>query len=125
MEREEHIPNDITQKKEENIDSSHVILRWSDDEGDFLPIEDLDGEGIFMVLDQPNKQWIFSFTKGVSLISRRTALRKANGISKTGYIIPVTKLRVGVECKLVEQTADTDLPTKLREQQRAWYTKKR
>ena len=125
MERDEQLTNSEIPKKEGSSNSNHVVLRWSDDEGDFLPITDLEGEGIFMDLDEGNKQWIYSFTKGVSLISRRTALRKANGISKTGYIIPITKIRVGVECKLVEKTADTDLPIKLRDQQRTWYTKKR
>jgi hypothetical protein len=77
----------MTERKE------NFILKWNDNNGQFLPIES-DGdmnEGIFIELVQDEEKWRYFYIKGASLITRRTALRAANGISKTGFLNPKTK----------------------------------
>ena len=80
------------------------MLKWNDDTGQFVPLEsDADmNDGIFIELVNEEK-WRYFYIKGASLISRRIALRAANGISKTGYVHPKTNMRYGVECELVEE----------------------
>lgn len=101
-----------------------IILKWLDDNGQFRPIEsesDMD-DGIFLELIQEDNTWKFFYIKGASLISRRTALRSANGISKTGYVHPQTKIRYGIECKLDEEVSPyEDMPEVLKKSQRTWY----
>ncbi|NVM38027.1 MAG: hypothetical protein HWN81_20705, partial [Candidatus Lokiarchaeota archaeon] len=100
----------MTEKKD------NFILKWNDDSGQFAPIEsDADmNEGIFIELVNEEK-WRHFYIKGASLISRRTALRAANGISKTGYIHPKTNVRYGVECELKEEISPyEDMPNNLR-----------
>lgn len=99
-----------------------ILLIWNPDLDEFKPIDERSGEGIFMELIPEESQWIYSYTKGSSLIARRTALRSANGISKTGYVHPVSKIRYGVECQLIEEESPyTDMPDKLKQPQRTWY----
>ncbi|MHA1730214.1 MAG: hypothetical protein ACTSWY_16005 [Promethearchaeota archaeon] len=119
---EEMLINDENTDKDEP-EVIGPILRWNNDEGEFEPIKSKADKGIFMILDVEKQQWIYSYTEGVSLISRRTALRKANGIAKTGFVHPISKIRIGVACKLV-QTDSEKLPDKLYSPQRAWYEKK-
>jgi len=86
----------MTEKEEK------IMLKWVDDNGQYRPIEseaDMN-EGIFLELVQENDTWKFFYIKGASLISRRTAIRAANGISKTGY---------------------EDMPENLKKSQRTWY----
>ncbi|MFX1455506.1 MAG: hypothetical protein ACFFDB_09060 [Promethearchaeota archaeon] len=101
-----------------------IILKWLDQNGQFRPIEsesDMD-DGIFLELIQEDNTWKFFYIKGASLISRRTALRSANGISKTGYVHPQTKIRYGIECKLDEEVSPyEDMPEVLKKSQRTWY----
>ncbi|MFX1524454.1 MAG: hypothetical protein ACFFCC_13170 [Promethearchaeota archaeon] len=101
-----------------------IILKWLDQNGQFRPIEsesDMD-DGIFLELIQEDNTWKFFYIKGASLISRRTALRSANGISKTGYVHPHTKIRYGIECKLDEEVSPyEDMPEVLKKSQRTWY----
>ena len=107
----------MTEKKD------HFMLKWNDDTGQFVPIEsDADmNEGIFIELVDETK-WRYLYIKGASLIARRTALRAANGISKTGYIHPKTNMRYGVECELLEEISPhEDMPDTLRKSQRSWY----
>ncbi|MFX1365610.1 MAG: hypothetical protein ACFFCE_06415 [Promethearchaeota archaeon] len=107
----------MTEKKD------NFILKWHDDSGTFMPIEsDADmNEGIFIELVNDSK-WRYFYIKGASLISRRTALRAANGISKTGYIHPKTNIRYGIECELKEEISPyEDMPDTLRKSQRSWY----
>ncbi|MFX1452794.1 MAG: hypothetical protein ACFFCM_18300 [Promethearchaeota archaeon] len=103
---------------------SILILKWNDDSGKFLPIEsDKDmNDGIFIELVEDEKKWKYFYIKGASLIARRTALRAANGISKTGFIHPKTSIRYGIECILEEEkSAYEDMPEDLRMSQRSWY----
>ena len=104
--------------------TGNFMLKWNDDSGQFRPIEsDLDmDDGIFLELLEDEEKWKFFYIKGASLISRRTSLRAANGISKTGYVHPQTNLRYGVECKLIEETSPyEDMPENLKKSQRTWY----
>lgn len=100
------------------------ILKWNDGSDQFRPIEsdsDMD-EGIFLELLEEEGKWKSFYIKGASLISRRTSLRAANGISKTGYIHPQTNLRYGVECSLEEEKSPyEDMPENLKKSQRTWY----
>ncbi|UCD01027.1 MAG: hypothetical protein JSV23_09095 [Promethearchaeota archaeon] len=108
----------MTEKKD------HFMLKWNDDTGQFVPIEsnaDMN-EGIFIELVEEEEKWRYFYIKGASLIARRTALRAANGISKTGYVHPKTNLRYGVDCKLKEEISPyEDMPKDLRKTQRSWY----
>ena len=108
----------MTEKKD------NFILKWNDDKGQFVPIEsDADmNDGIFVELVEDEDKWRYFYIKGASLISRRTALRAANGISKTGYAHPKTNIRYGVDCKLQEEISPyEDMPDTLRKSQRSWY----
>jgi len=106
----------------ENKDN--FMLKWNDDNGQFVPIEsDADmNEGIFIELVEDEENWRYFYIKGASLIARRTALRTANGISKTGYIHPKTNIRYGVDCDLKEEVSPyEDMPDNLKKTQRSWY----
>ncbi|MFX0139892.1 MAG: hypothetical protein ACFFDN_39995 [Candidatus Hodarchaeota archaeon] len=106
-------------EKEDNF-----ILKWNDDIGQFVPIEsDADmNDGIFIELVEDDEKWRYFYIKGASLIARRTALRAANGISKTGYIHPKTNVRYGVDCDLEEEISPyEDMPDNLRKSQSTWY----
>jgi len=103
---------------------ANFLLKWNDDKGQFRPLEsdsDMD-DGIFLELVEEEDKWRFFYIKGASLIARRTSLRAANGISKTGYVHPQTNLRYGVDCKLVEEVSPyEDMPDNLKKPQRTWY----
>ncbi|MFX1378849.1 MAG: hypothetical protein ACFFA4_07110 [Promethearchaeota archaeon] len=104
--------------------NDNFILKWNDNKGQFVPIEsDADmNEGIFVELVEEENNWKYFYIKGASLISRRTALRAANGISKTGYVHPKTNIRYGIDCKLQEEISPyEDMPDNLRKSQRSWY----
>ncbi len=108
----------MTEKKD------NFILKWNDGKGQFVPIEsDADmNEGIFVELVKDEDKWRYFYIKGASLIARRTALRAANGISKTGYVHPKTSIRYGIECSLEEEVSPyEDMPDNLRKTQRSWY----
>ena len=108
----------MTDKKEK------IMLKWNSQKGQFAPIES-DGEiheGVFIELIEEEKKWRYFYIKGASLIDRRTALRSANGISKTGYVHPHLKTRFGNECKLEEDVSPyEDMPENLSKTQRSWY----
>ena len=93
-------------------ESSNLMLKWNDDTHVFDPIEsDSDmNEGIFIELNEKNKKWKYFYIQGSSLIARRTALRSANGISKTGFVHPTTNIRCGAECELVEEKYTASIP---------------
>lgn len=101
-----------------------TLLKWNAEKDSFEPIESKDSEreGIFIELDEANKKWNYFYLSGASLIARRTALRSANGISKTGYVHPTTNIRCGAECELVEEKSPyEDMSDDLRKSQRSWY----
>ena len=107
-----------------DVASIKVLLKWHADEGIFKPIESDEEmeEGVFLELMQETKEWKYFYIKGASLIDRRTALRSANGISKTGYVHPINNYRYGVEHKLLEeQDPYEDLTPELKQSQRSWY----
>ena len=102
----------------------NFMLKWNNDSGQFRPIKSESdmNDGIFIELLEEEDKWKFFYIKGASLISRRTSLRSANGISKTGYVHPQTNLRYGVECKLDEEISPyEDMPDNLKKSQRTWY----
>jgi len=101
-----------------------VLLKWHEDAGQFQPIESEEemDEGVFLELMSETQEWKYFYIKGASLIARRTALRSANGISKTGYVHPVDNVRYGNEHKLVEEQGPyDDLTDELKQSQRSWY----
>ena len=104
-----------------------LLLKWDEEAGKFKPIDSeasMD-EGIFLELNQEENQWRYFYIKGASLIQRRTALRAANGISKTGYVHPRSQIRYGVDYDLKEEvSAFEDMPRNLRQSQRHWYDPK-
>lgn len=102
----------------------NVMLKWNADDGQFVPIiSDTDMQsGVFIELIEEEGKWRYFYIKGASLIDRRTALRAANGISKTGYIHPKTNGRYGIECPLDEEVSPyEDMPDTLKQSQRTWY----
>jgi len=105
-------------------ESKIVLLKWHPDSDKFQPIES-DGEmdeGVFLELLPDTQQWKYFYIKGASLIDRRTALRAANGISKTGYVHSKDNIRYGVEHKLLEEQGPyDDLSDDLKKSQRSWY----
>ncbi len=101
-----------------------IMLKWNTDQGQFVPIgSDADMQnGVFIELIEEEDKWRYFYIKGASLINRRTALRAANGISKTGYIHPKTNIRYGSECKLDEEVSPyEDMPNNIKVSQREWY----
>ncbi len=88
-------------------DDENIVLKWNEDAGKFEPVESEEGinEGIFLELKANERKWIFFYISGVSMITKLTALRAANGISKTGFVHPSTGIRLGVECKLDEEVS--------------------
>ena len=104
--------------------NSKLLLKWNDKSGQFDPIEsdkDMD-EGIFIELFKNENLWKYFYITGASLIARRTALRAANGIAKTGYVHPKDNIRYGVECQLEEEKSPyEDMPSELKKSQRYWY----
>ena len=102
----------------------NFMLKWNDDNGQFGPIESESdmNEGIFLEFIEQKDKWQYFYLTGASLIPSRTALRSANGISKTGYVHPQTNVRYGINCKLEEQVSPyEDMPEDLKKSQRAWY----
>lgn len=106
------------------VEDKKVLLKWHENAGQFQPIEsdeEMD-EGIFLELMKDTQEWKYFYIKGASLIARRTALRSANGISKTGYIHPGDNIRYGVAHTLVEEQGPyEDLTDELKQSQRSWY----
>ncbi|MFW9781947.1 MAG: hypothetical protein ACFFFB_06655 [Candidatus Heimdallarchaeota archaeon] len=105
-------------------DENKFVLKWNEDSGKFRPIEsDSDmNDGVFLELNKEEETWSYFYIKGASLIARRTSLRSANSISKTGYLDPQTNVRYGVDCKLEEQASPyEDMPENLKKSQRTWY----
>jgi len=101
-----------------------LVLKWDDAGGKFVPIEsDEDmNEGIFIELFEEEKKWKYFYIKGASLITRRTALRAANGIAKTGYVHPQNNKRYGIDNKLEEEVSPyEDMPEEIKLSQRHWY----
>ncbi|MHA2120450.1 MAG: hypothetical protein ACW990_04505 [Promethearchaeota archaeon] len=106
------------------VEEGNFMLKWNEETGQFRPIKsdsDMD-DGIFLELHDHEAIWKFFYIKGASLIARRTSLRAANGISKTGYVHPQNSIRYGVDCDLEEQISPyEDLPDNLKKSQRTWY----
>jgi hypothetical protein len=101
-----------------------LLLKWNDETGKFEQIESdasMD-EGIFIELIGDENKWKYFYIKGASLIARRTALRAANSIARTGYIHPGDGIRYGFDCSLEETVSPyEDMPITLRKSQRWWY----
>jgi len=101
-----------------------LLLKWNETTGKFDPIESDKSMdvGIFIELIEGEKIWKYFYIKGASLIARRTSLRAANGIARTGYIHPDNQIRCGSDCKLEEEVSPyEDMPQELRNTQRSWY----
>ncbi|MHA1669872.1 MAG: hypothetical protein ACTSV5_04745 [Promethearchaeota archaeon] len=86
-------------------DKKTLLLKWDEDIDKFEPIESDQGmyEGVFLELIEADRIWKYFYIKGVSLITRCTARRAANGIAKTGYVHPSTNIRYGVAFTLEEE----------------------
>ena len=106
----------------EDENNGPLILWWNTDAGSFDPT-DSKSEGIFLERNDENKLWLFSYTPGTGLIARRTALRRANEISKVGYVHPLSKMRTGSEYVLKElEDPYANLPDSIKKAQREWYS---
>ncbi|MFX0072057.1 MAG: hypothetical protein ACFFAO_13295 [Candidatus Hermodarchaeota archaeon] len=109
----------MTDEKPKNL-----LLKWNDNTGQFEPIKSdhsMD-EGIFIELKHEENQWRYFYIRGASLISRRTALRAANGIARTGFVHPGNGRRYGVDSPLEQEISPfEDMPGELRKSQRWWY----
>ncbi|MHA1491815.1 MAG: hypothetical protein ACTSRI_19450 [Promethearchaeota archaeon] len=107
-----------------NDKQKEIILKWSEEGGEFRPIEseaDMN-EGIFVKLIVEERKWKYFYIKGASLIARRTALRSANGIAKTGYVHPIDGIRYGTNCKIEEEVSPYEnMPENIKKSQRSWY----
>ncbi|MBD3193486.1 MAG: hypothetical protein GF317_00410 [Candidatus Lokiarchaeota archaeon] len=105
-------------------ETNNLILKWDAKEGIFVPIssDNQMNEGIFIELIKGENKWRYFYIKGASLIARRTSLRAANGIAKTGFVHPQTNIRYGSGCKLDEEVSPyEDMPAELKKSQRHWY----
>ncbi len=99
-----------------------LILWWNSDAGSFDPT-DAKTEGIFLERKDEIKIWEFTYSPGIGLIARRTALRRANEISKVGYVHPISKMRTGIEYELKElEDPYANLPDSIKKAQREWYS---
>jgi hypothetical protein len=78
-----------------------LILSW--DGNGFNPLSGERTKGIYLELQEGLEQWLFSYSDDQSLISRRTALRRANEIAKVGFVHPVSGARVGIGLKCSEE----------------------
>ncbi len=104
------------------------LLKWNEGKGEFQPIKNDEEmkEGVFIELEDQKEQWRYFYIAGASLIARRTALRAANGISKTGFLHAGNNIRYGVEHKLVEEKSPyEDMPDMIKKAQRTWYIKEK
>ncbi|MHA1821602.1 MAG: hypothetical protein ACTSU2_03415 [Promethearchaeota archaeon] len=109
---------------EDKKDEENFILIWNDDKQEFIPVENKDGDGIFLEYIPAESKWLYSY-RNASLIQRRTSERKANGIAKTGYVHPDSGIRYGASFKLELEKPDTDdLSPDLKKSQRSWYEHK-
>ncbi len=109
----------MTEEKHESL-----MLKWNEEAGQFQPVKSDEemNDGIFMDLNVEKKRWKYFYIDGASLISRRTALRSANGIAKTGYVHPDDNVRYGANCALKQdKDPHEDMPDNLRVAQRKWY----
>ncbi|MBD3212237.1 MAG: hypothetical protein GF311_06475 [Candidatus Lokiarchaeota archaeon] len=104
--------------------SENLVLKWNESEGTYDPITS-DGEmddGIFLEFLPENNHWKYFYIRGTSLIARRTALRAANSIAKTGYLHPKTQIRYGSNLELKEENSPyEDMPEQIKRAQRTWY----
>ncbi|MHA1149648.1 MAG: hypothetical protein ACTSR8_15540 [Promethearchaeota archaeon] len=100
-------------------------LYWDEDKGKFMPMSE---EGIHsyvfldLIEDNENKHWQYYYIEDAPLIARRTALRSARGIAKTGYVHPEENKRYGVRYDLKEEFDQYEhLSDDLKKSQRSWY----
>ena len=99
-------------------------LKWNSGADSFEPttLEDTAKGSVFLELIDDQQRWYYYYTEGASLIEKRTALRSARGIAKTGYVHPGTGVRHGVDFKLEEEVDQyKDLADDLKKSQRSWY----
>lgn len=109
---------------EQNI---KLKLYFDEEKGEFQPVSD-EGNTANVYLDLveegEEKYWQYYYVEGAPLIARRTALRSARGIAKTGYLNPVDDVRYGVSYELREefdQYHSDHLSDDLKKSQRSWY----
>lgn len=110
-------------------DEEHSVklkLYWDEDKGEFIPESKESSSKAFVYLnlveDNEQKFWFYFYTDGAPLIARRTALRAARGIAKTGYVNPKDGARYGVEYELKEEHDQYEhLSDDLKKSQRSWY----
>lgn len=100
-------------------------LYWDEDKGYFMPMSEEGIEShVFLDLieDNEKKHWQYYYIDGAPLIARRTALRSARGIAKTGYVHPEENIRYGVNYSLKEEFDQYEhLADDLKKSQRSWY----
>ncbi len=101
-----------------------LLLRWNATDQSYNPIAERTS-GIYLELDDKNHHWLFEYSEDVTLIARRTALRRANEIAKVGVVHPVLKKRVGVGYACVESKDPYhNLPDKVTRSEHEYNKKK-
>lgn len=92
---------DENAKKEETpANDGGLMLHWN---GDGFDVVTEKTEGVILQFFPSKDVWIFSYSEGTPLITRRTALRRANEIARMGFVDPKTGGKVGINCKCEEE----------------------
>ena len=90
-------------KKEEspaNNDNAGLMLHWN---GTGFDVVTAKADGVTLQFVTDKDCWMFSYSEGTPLITRRTALRRANEIAKMGFVDPKTGGKVGINSKCEEE----------------------
>ena len=95
-----------------------IVLEYQD--GSFVESKP-DSSGIRCEVDKTSKKIRMIMPQGTSLIERRTALRLADTVARSGYLLS-TGERVGQGYELVIDEKGTAIPDRLKQSPRVSYS---